>query len=224
MRSPSRHLALIHLPSNLAPTLPRQARHIRRQAEALAVRNGEVQRACEELLALVAGWPRENGGSVRVPPDAANMYREYCAAQMYKVRGRAGGRVGGLGRCSLHWGACWGPGGLGLGLPSLACEPGNGRVPACPPAPCPPQPLPTPCLARATQSLLTAVKSSFAALRRRVASTAVGGALFLERPIFGVDLQLRVPAVVLSPSLDEIQAAINDTAKQVGTGCWVRGP
>lgn len=68
------------------------------------------------------------------------------------------------------------------------------------------------------QSVLAAVKSSFAALSRRLASTAVGGALFLERPIFGVDLQLRVPAVVLSPSLDEIQEAINDTAKKVGEG------
>lgn len=49
----------------------------------------------------------------------------------------------------------------------------------------------------------------------------MGGALFLERPVFGVELQLRVPAVVISPSLDEIQAAINDTAKKVD-GHWLR--
>lgn len=66
------------------------------------------------------------------------------------------------------------------------------------------------------QALLSAVKSSFSGLKRRLASTAVGGALFLERPVFGVDLQLRVPAVVLHPSLEEIQEAINATAKKVG--------
>ncbi len=78
---------------------------------------------------------------------------------------------------------------------------------------------PTPSAA-CPQSLLSAVKSSFALLRRRLASTAVGGVLFLERPLFSVDLQLRVPAVVLSPSLDDIQQAINDTAKKVA---WAEG-
>ena len=68
------------------------------------------------------------------------------------------------------------------------------------------------------QSLLAAVKSSFGALRRRLAPTAGGGALFLDRPLFGVDLQLRVPAVVLSPSLDEIQEAINNIAKKARAG------
>lgn len=64
-------------------------------------------------------------------------------------------------------------------------------------------------------------------LRRRLASTAVGGVLFLECPLFSMDLQLRVPAVVLSPSLDDVQEAVNDTAKKVGAGeqllvCCVR--
>lgn len=35
-----------------------QARHIKRQAEALCIRNQEVQRSCEELLDLVGGWGR----------------------------------------------------------------------------------------------------------------------------------------------------------------------
>lgn len=75
------------------------------------------------------------------------------------------------------------------------------------------------------QSVLAAVKASFAALRARLASTAVGGALYLERPLFGLDLELRPPAVVVSPSLEEVQGAINDAAKQVGGverawGCW----
>lgn len=73
----------------------------------------------------------------------------------------------------------------------------------------PPRPLPH------AQSLLSAVKSSFAALRHRLASTAVGGVLFLECPLFSVELQLRLPAVVLGPSLEEIQEVINDTAKKV---------
>ncbi|KAL4452763.1 hypothetical protein ABPG75_008425, partial [Micractinium tetrahymenae] len=125
-----------------------QARHIRRQAEALSVRNAEVQRACEELLDLAASWPRENAGEVRVPAEAANLFRNYCSRSMY-------------------------------------------------------------------QSLLAAVRSSFSELKRRLGSTAVGGVLFLDRPVFGVDLQLRVPSVVLHPSLEEIQEAINATAKKV---------
>lgn len=112
------------------------------------MRNSEVQRACEELLDLAASWPRENVADVRLPPDGANVFRDYCSRSMY-------------------------------------------------------------------QSLLSAVKSSFSLLKARLGSTAVGGVLFLERPVFGVDLQLRVPSVVLHPSLDEIQEAINTTAKKV---------
>ena len=56
---------------------------------------------------------------------------------------------------------------------------------------------------------------TFAALKCRLASKVVGGALVLERPIFGVELQLRMPDVVLHPSLDEIQEAINATAKNI---------
>lgn len=80
-----------------------------------------------------------------------------------------------------------------------------------------PSPIPQPPPAT-PQSLLSAVKSSFSVLRRRLASTAVGGVLFLERPLFSMDLQLRVPSVVLSPSLDDVQEAINDTAKKVVGG------
>ncbi|PSC73956.1 flagellar outer dynein arm heavy chain gamma [Micractinium conductrix] len=146
------HARLLDLPADQTFTyeefVSHQARHIKRQGEALAVRNAEVQRSCEELLDLVASWPRENAASVKLPADAANLFREHCARSMY-------------------------------------------------------------------QALLSAVKSSFSGLKRRLASTAVGGALFLERPVFGVDLQLRVPAVVLHPSLEEIQEAINATAKKV---------
>jgi hypothetical protein len=77
-----------------------QSRHIKRQAEALAVRNQEVQRSCEELLDLVASWPRENAGAgsgvgsgggggsgaaARLAPEAANLFRDYCSRSMYQV-------------------------------------------------------------------------------------------------------------------------------------------
>lgn len=88
-------------PPLLASLLPRaaiprpQARHIRRQGEALAVRNAEVQRACEELLDLAARWPRENAGEVRAPAGAANLFRDYCSRSMYQVGGAGqGGQQG----------------------------------------------------------------------------------------------------------------------------------
>jgi len=62
-----------------------QAQHIKRQAEMLAIRNTEVQRACEELLDLVASWPRENAGQLRASAEAANLFRDYCARSMYQV-------------------------------------------------------------------------------------------------------------------------------------------
>lgn len=64
------------------------------------------------------------------------------------------------------------------------------------------------------QSLLSAVQASFSDLKRRLGSTAVGGTHLLDRPVFGFDLQLRVPSVVLHPSLEEIQEAIDSTAKK----------
>jgi hypothetical protein len=64
------------------------------------VRNQEVQRSCEELLDLVASWPRENAGAgsgvgsgggggsgaaARLAPEAANLFRDYCSRSMYQV-------------------------------------------------------------------------------------------------------------------------------------------
>lgn len=40
--------------TQLLPPCAAQARHIKRQAEALCIRNQEVQRSCEELLDLVS--------------------------------------------------------------------------------------------------------------------------------------------------------------------------
>lgn len=64
------------------------------------------------------------------------------------------------------------------------------------------------------QSLLSAVKASLSELQRRLGSAGAGSLPSLEHPLFGVDLQLRVPSVVLHPSLDEIQEAISSTANK----------
>lgn len=75
---------------------------------------------------------------------------------------------------------------------------------------------PAPCAATSPQAVLGAVKNTFTALKHRLGSKAVGGVFVLERPLFGVELQLRLPSVVINPSLEEIQETINSTAKKVG--------
>lgn len=47
----------------------------------------------------------------------------------------------------------------------------------------------------------------------------------MERPFFDVDVELKVPDVAMNPTLEEIQGAINSTAKQVlavskSLPCW----
>ncbi|KAG6959530.1 hypothetical protein JG687_00008746 [Phytophthora cactorum] len=65
------------------------------------------------------------------------------------------------------------------------------------------------------RSLVTCTKQSLDAIKKRVCSKAGTGFLFLERPFFEVDVQLSVPSVRLSPSLDDIQKAINRSAVAV---------
>ena len=67
----------------------------------------------------------------------------------------------------------------------------------------------------ATQAVLAATKRSLAALRKRLGGSLGVGAFFLERPFFNVSLQLAVPNVICSPSLADIQGAINAAAKKV---------
>lgn len=82
----------------------------------------------------------------------------------------------------------------------------------------PPRPHP----ANPPQSLLSAVKTSFAALQRRLGPASDGeGGLPTERPVFKVDLQLLVPRVVPSPSLDELQQSIGAAAKLVRLVLWL---
>ena len=65
------------------------------------------------------------------------------------------------------------------------------------------------------QAILAATKASFNAMKKRLGSRASGGFLFVERPIFDVEVQLTIPSVSMSPSLDDIQGAVNTTAKKV---------
>jgi dynein heavy chain len=65
------------------------------------------------------------------------------------------------------------------------------------------------------QALLQCSKNSMNAIKKRVGSRGGGGFLFVERPFFEVDVQLAVPSTRCSPNLDEVQTAINRSAKMV---------
>ncbi len=65
------------------------------------------------------------------------------------------------------------------------------------------------------QAILRATKSSFAAMKKRLAGISNAGAASAERPFFDVSVELTVPKVTMNPTLDDIQAAINATAKKV---------
>jgi len=64
-------------------------------------------------------------------------------------------------------------------------------------------------------SVMRCTKQSFFALKKRLASKASGGFLYMERPFFDVDIELSLPLVTMNPSLDEIQAAINRCALNI---------
>ncbi|GMH97336.1 hypothetical protein TrST_g8180 [Triparma strigata] len=68
------------------------------------------------------------------------------------------------------------------------------------------------------RALLNCSKSSLESVKKRICSRAGSGFLFVERPFFEVDVQLSVPSVRLSPSLDDVQRAINRSSKAV-LGC-----
>ena len=68
------------------------------------------------------------------------------------------------------------------------------------------------------RALLNCSMTSLESVKKRVCARAGSGFLFVERPFFEVDVQLSVPSVRLSPSLDDVQRAINRAAKAV-LGC-----
>lgn len=51
-------------------------------------------------------------------------------------------------------------------------------------------------------------------MKRRLGGRSTG-IFYLERPFFDVSVELRAPAIVLSPDLGGIQAAINAAAKRI---------
>lgn len=65
------------------------------------------------------------------------------------------------------------------------------------------------------KSVLSSTRLSFGALKKRLASKRSTGIFFMERPFFDVDVELKVPNVSMNPSLEEIQNAINMTAKAI---------
>jgi dynein heavy chain len=69
--------------------------------------------------------------------------------------------------------------------------------------------------ALAYRALLSATRNALNATKKRVCSRAGSGFLFAQRPLFEVDIQLSVPSVRLSPTLDDVQHAINRTAVTV---------
>lgn len=64
-------------------------------------------------------------------------------------------------------------------------------------------------------AILNAVKRSFAAIKKRLGSRQMGGILFVDRPFFDVDVELTIPNVTMHPSLDDVQNAINESARLV---------
>ena len=65
------------------------------------------------------------------------------------------------------------------------------------------------------QAILSSARNSLNQIKKRACSKMTGGFLFVQRPFFEVDVQLSVPSVRLSPSLDDVQHAINRAAVAV---------
>lgn len=52
-------------------------------------------------------------------------------------------------------------------------------------------------------------------MKKRLGGVSNASAGTTERPFFDVSVELSVPRVTMNPTLDDIQAAINATAKKV---------
>lgn len=55
------------------------------------------------------------------------------------------------------------------------------------------------------QAILTSTQKSLQAMKRRLGSKTATGFLFMERPFFDVDVELKVPNVAMNPPLEDIQ-------------------
>jgi dynein heavy chain len=71
-------------------------------------------------------------------------------------------------------------------------------------------------------AVLQLTKRSFADMKSRLGSFSSAGFLFIEHPFFAVNVELSMPHVVLSPSLNDIQHSINSVARTLiaSTKCF----
>eukprot|EP00966_Prymnesium_polylepis_P254089 5871824-Prymnesium_polylepis.1 len=65
------------------------------------------------------------------------------------------------------------------------------------------------------RAVLHTTKMALRKIKKRVGSKSSGGFLFLERPFFDVNVELTIPSVIMSPSLEEIQGAINRSCRAI---------
>lgn len=70
------------------------------------------------------------------------------------------------------------------------------------------------CLRHRYLAILSAVKNSFNALKTRLTHKASKSG-HVNKPFFDVDVKLRVPSIMMDPTLEEVQAAINRCALHV---------
>ena len=138
-----------------------QSKHIAAMAEILVVKNKAVEGGVNDLVEMVANYPRDNS-DVPISETEVAKIRAHYSKLMY-------------------------------------------------------------------QAILTCTKNSFGKLKSRLGSKASGGFLFVEGPFFDVDVELTVPNVSMNPRLEDIQGAVNTTAKKVlrvslELPLWGRGP
>ena len=65
------------------------------------------------------------------------------------------------------------------------------------------------------RALLLATKSALKTYKKRIGSRASGGFLFVDRPIFDVNVELNIPQYTMSPPLEDVQAAINRSCRAI---------
>ena len=65
------------------------------------------------------------------------------------------------------------------------------------------------------RAVLNATKNALKLVKKRIGSRTSGGFLFVDRPIFDVNVELMIPHVSMSPPLEEVQAAINRSCRSI---------
>ena len=65
------------------------------------------------------------------------------------------------------------------------------------------------------RAVLVATKKALADVKKRIGSRSSAGFLFLDRPIFDVNVELSIPNVSMSPSLEDVQASINRSCRSI---------